>query len=546
MPTVELDKKTIKEKIGKETTDKELKEKIPMMGTDLEEITEDKIKVEIFPNRPDMLSEQGFARALSSFLGKNTGLKKYNIQESNKKIKIKNDVKNVRPYTACAIIKDLKLDSEKIREIIQIQEKLHLTHGRNRKRAAIGIYPLKNIEFPITFTAEPPEQIKFQPLNHSEELKADEILEKHSAGKYGHLLENKDKYPIFKDNNDNILSMPPIINSQKIGKIESGIENLFIECSGFNQRILNITLSILTTTLSDMGGKVKTITIEDTDSTYQTPDLTPEKIPIDKEYINQRTGLNKKLEEIKKLLKKMGYGIEENKALIPPWRADIMHKIDLAEDVAISHGYDNIQGENPNISTIGKETTNQKIKEQIRNILTNTEYQEVKNFHLISEEKINKTGLKTENSTQLLNALGENNYLRPSLIPNILEVFNKNKHQKHPQKIFEIGTIFNKEGEEKQKITIGKCGNQTDYTTIKQIINLIQKLLDINTEIEETNTSWSINGRTAKIKHNNNTIGVFGEVHPKILDNWEIKTPVVISELSLEEIKKQLQKQLQN
>ena len=132
MPTITLNKKVFEKLVGKKLPPEQLKERISFLGTDLEKIDGDNIIVEIFPNRPDMLSEQGFARAFSSFIGKRLGLKKYVAKKSDYKVKIDRSVNGIRPYTACAVVKGIKFDNERIKEVIQIQEKLHVTYGRNR------------------------------------------------------------------------------------------------------------------------------------------------------------------------------------------------------------------------------------------------------------------------------------------------------------------------------------------------------------------------------------------------------------------------------
>ncbi len=145
MPSVTLNKKVFEKLVGKKLDIEKLKDRISYLGTDLEGIEGDEINVEIFPSRPDMLSEQGFARAFSSFIGEKTGLRKYEVKDSGEKVIIDKSVAKVRPYTACAIVRNLKFDDENIREIIQIQEKLHITFCRNRKKAAIGIYPSEKV-----------------------------------------------------------------------------------------------------------------------------------------------------------------------------------------------------------------------------------------------------------------------------------------------------------------------------------------------------------------------------------------------------------------
>jgi len=257
MAIINLNKKQFEKEIGK--LGEKMQNQIAMFGTPVEEITNDELQIEVFPNRPDLLSYQGFKRSFLAFIGKKTKLREYEINkpEKNYKIRIDSSVKNIRPYTACAIIKGLKLNDEKIKEIINIQEKLHITIGRKRKKLAMGIYPLEKIKLPITFKALEPDKIKFIPLESDKEMSGLQILQRHPTGKeYAHLLAGKEKFPIFIDDDKNILSMPPIINSQLTGKVTEKTREVFVECSGFDFEILSKCLNILVTSLADMGGKI--------------------------------------------------------------------------------------------------------------------------------------------------------------------------------------------------------------------------------------------------------------------------------------------------
>jgi phenylalanyl-tRNA synthetase beta chain len=249
MANIKLSKKLFEKEIGR--LDEKMQHKIAMFGTPLESITENELELEIFPNRPDLLSYAGFKRSFLSFLGKKTGLKQYkiNLPEKDFLVKVDSSVKDIRPYTACAIVKGLKLDDEKIRELIDLQEKLHITIGRKRKKLAIGIYPLDKIKTPITYKALEPDKIKFTPLEMNREMSGLQILQRHPTGRdYAHLLAGKSKFPIFIDSNNQILSMPPIINSQLTGKISTSTKDVFVECSGFNMPILKKCLNIIITT----------------------------------------------------------------------------------------------------------------------------------------------------------------------------------------------------------------------------------------------------------------------------------------------------------
>ena len=302
MAIISIPKKEI-EKITK--INGELLEKINLMGTPVEAVTEENIEVEILPNRPDMFSIQGFLRTLKSYLGKETGLKQYKIEKPEKKFKVTIDknLREIRPYTACAIVKNLKFDDEKIREIIDIQEKLHNTLGRNRKKIAIGIYPLEKITLPINFEARKPLEIKFQPLEADKEMNGMQILQQHPTGReYAKLLEGKSMFPIFIDAKNKILSMPPIINSHETGKISESTKDIFIECSGFDFNVLKKTLNIIVTTLADMGGKIYAMELDYQGKKQITPDLEPEKMQIKVENFNKLIGLYIGEKELKLLL----------------------------------------------------------------------------------------------------------------------------------------------------------------------------------------------------------------------------------------------------
>src|SRR5271157_359718 len=332
MAVITINRNEFEEEIGK--LDDKMQERISLMGTPVEKITKDELQIEIFPNRPDLLSYHGFKRAFLAFLDKKPGLKQYKLNKSNYKVIADSSLKDIRPYTACAIVTGIKLNSEKIKELIEIQEKLHITLGRKRKKFAIGIYPLDKIKFPITFKAVEPDKIKFMPLDSEREMSGLEILQRHPTGKeYANLLAGKAKFPIFIDVSGNILSMPPIINSQLTGKVTDKTKDLFVECSGYNFVTLSKCLNILTTILADMGGEIFEVEVEYGREKKMTPDFSTEKMQIHIDKVNKLLGLELKERDVKKLLERMGYNFNKE-AEIPSWRMDILHEVDLIEDIA--------------------------------------------------------------------------------------------------------------------------------------------------------------------------------------------------------------------
>jgi len=535
MPTVNLNRKEVENLVGKKLDLAKLKDRISMLGTDLDDITDDEIIVEIFPNRPDMLSEQGFSRALSSFIGIKPGLRDYKVKKSNDKVIIENSVKEVRPFTACAIVKNLKFDEENIKSIIQIQEKLHIGFGRNRRKAAIGIYPLEKIKFPVKFIALPPEEIKFIPLESLEEMNGKEILEKHPTGKeYAHLLNKQDQYPIFIDANNNILSMPPIINSETVGRITDETTEVFIECSGFDFNILNKCLNIIVTALADMNGEIYSLNLEYEKNTETTPNLTPEEMELNLDYVNKMLGLNLKESEIKELLERMGHEYRNKKVKIPAYRSDILHEIDLIEDIAIAYGYENFKEEIPNVSTIGEESYLTKFKRKIAEALIGLELIECSSFHLSNKTTLNEK-MRTKNKLTMVESAVNADYdtLRNFLLPNLLEILSRNKRYEYPQNIFEMGTVFDENIKEHESLCIVKSEKDVNFTKIKQVLDVLMSSLDIPYEIEELSYPWFIEGRAGEIIVNNKKIGMLGELNPEVLINWNLEMPASVLELNI-------------
>ena len=543
MPTVTLNRREVEKLLGKKISVEQLKDRISMLGTDLESVTEEEIVVEIFPNRPDMLSEQGFARALSSFLGFRTGLRKYHAHPPEFQVIITPAVKEVRPFTACAIVKNIQLHEERVKEIIHLQEKLHVTYGRNRKKCALGIYPLEKITFPITYTADLPENIRFQPLETERTMNGREILAFHPKGKeYAHLLQGAKMYPYFHDARNEILSLPPIINSQQTGRVTEETKDLFIECSGFDFATLSTCLNIMVSALADQGGEIHQVEIVSGKEKKVTPHLIPRRMPLDLSYVNHRLGLELKELEAMTLLEKMGYGYDQGQVLIPPYRADILHQADLMEDLAIAYGYENFEEKIPNVATIGAEAEGEKFSRKLREIGAGLEFLEVKNVHLLTREELQEKMNRSAPVIPLKNALGEHNHLRNSLLPSLLKNLAENQQNEYPQLLLEIGRIFTPGTsptgvQETEQLAFAVAHEKADFTEARQIAEVFLKALGLSSACTETQDSSFLPGRAAEIRVGKEKIGIVGEIHPQVLSNWGMVMPVVVGQLEIEKLR---------
>ena len=539
MPTITVDRKAFEALVGKRLPLEKLKERISYLGTDLESVTDQEITAEIFPNRPDMLSVQGFARAFSAFIGAKPGLREYKVRASGERVIIDKSVKGVRPFTACAIVKGIKYDDERIKEVIQVQEKLHITYGRNRRKVAIGIYPYEKISPPIRFIAMKPEAIRFQPLEFPRAINGRQILSMHPTGReYAHLLEGQAVYPVFIDSKEQILSMPPIINSHQTGKISYETTDVFIECSGFDFRVLQKCLNMIAAALADMGGKIYSMQLVYPERTVMSPDMRPEQMRISLPYVNTVLGLRLKERELKQCLERMGYGYSKGRVMIPAYRADILHQIDLAEDVAIGYGFDRFKPTIPNVATIGQEDPYESFRNRVADVLVGLGLLEVNTYNLTNRDV--QCGLMNceLELVEIANSISsEFDVLRAWVAPSMLEVFRSNKHHEYPQRIFGFGTVFKKNSrmetniEEKERLAVAICSDSAGYTEIRQVLDYLMQQLAIEYSIRETGHPSFIEGRVGRVAVKGKDVAYIGEIRPEVILNFGLEMPVAVLEL---------------
>jgi phenylalanyl-tRNA synthetase beta chain len=553
MTILTLNKKELEKNIGK--IDQKVKDKIDMFGTPIDGETDSELMVEVFPNRPDMLSMQGFSRAFNAYCEKGK-VKSYSAEkpESDYKVIIHKSVKQVRPFTSCAIVKGLKFDKNTINSVIEIQEKLHGSFGRNRKKIAIGIYPMEAIKLPIRFSARKPDEIVFQPLEFPREINARQILSQHPKGRdYAHLLKDCEVFPVFEDANNEVLSLPPIINSENTGKIGDKTTDVFIEVSGFNKPYLDKAINMIVCAMADMGGKIYQMEVKDeVDGDSVSPNLDRQKMKLNVEYINKNLGLELKKEEVVKLLEKMGHGVSDDVVNIPAYRTDILHEIDLVEEVAIAYGYDNFEPEIPDISTIGGEDKMSILKKKVAEVLVGLGLTEISTYHLSTKDKQFKNiGVRDfrDKMIEVMDSKTENNILRNSLFANSINILSENSDASYPQKIFELGKVFSnvdvgtsskddagpsetKIGET-ERLCVSLCYEKANFTDLKQMLDYLMRMFEVSYEIEETEQDGFIDGRCGSIVVDGKSIGVIGEVSPFVLRNGKIKMPTASMELDV-------------
>lgn len=275
--------------------------------------------------------------------------------------------------------------------------------------------------------------------------------------------------------------------------------------------------------------------------TLVTPHLKPKEMSITTSYINKILGLTLKEADIKKYLQRMGYNYTK-KALIPPYRTDILHPIDLVEDIAIAYGYEHMKPELPSFATIAEENSFEKFKNKLASLLPGLGLIEVNTFNLVNKEDQAKKMNLDISCIELENALNlEYNALRAWMIPSLLKVLQDNKHYNYPQKIYEIGTIF-KHGktetgiEEASRLAIILSHGKADFTEIKQIFDAIARSLNFTYSINDANHASFIPGRVGRISVKGKQLAFMGELHPAVIKNFDISMPVAALELNVTDL----------
>jgi phenylalanyl-tRNA synthetase beta chain len=534
--------------IGKKLSMKKLEDTLFLIKAEVEKIEGKIIEIEVNPDRQDMLSTEGIARAVRAFLKLELGLKKYPVKKSGKEIIVKPGLSKIRPFICCSIIKGVPADDDLIKEYMHLQDALTSTHGRNRSKASIGLYVYDDLEFPVFYGPQIPEKINFVPLGYEIEMDGPTILKDHEKGvEFGPIIESHKKWPLLYDSKDQVLSLPPIINSSSLGRMTTETKNLFVEVTGTHLLTVHQALNIITASLAERGGKVESLTVVYPDgSTDETPDFTPEKMTIDIVDINTMIGLELTGDEIVQALERTGYGAKvvrkQVQVLIPKYRMDILHPVDVIEDIAIGYGFDNLVPAMPQTMTLGRVNPVTRLKNKVRDLMVGMGYHEVLNYIMSSPELLNDRMLRNRPIVTTENPKSRNySVLRNSLLPILLDFTSQNQHEDYPQKIFEVGDIaIPDESKETQVDQVPSvCGLMTDVkvniTNLMSEIGFLLRNLGLDehfTFVSDKNSDF-IEGRSATIEINGKSRGTFGEVSPEILANFGIGYPVVAFEIHM-------------
>jgi phenylalanyl-tRNA synthetase beta chain len=570
MPTIEINYAEFEQSIGtKEARCRFGNPQTPDLGAIDEALSPVKAEVKAFDAkegtlsvemkdtaRADLWSIEGLTRALRGYLNIEKGIKPYSVGKSIAEVNVSPNLFGIRPYICCSIVKDIHLCDEIIKGIMHLQDKLDQTNGRNRQKTSIGIYNFDLIKPPIEYTAVKPADVKFVPLGFEEKMSLDELLARHPKGiEYGHIVKRNPLYPMLFDSDGKVISFPPIINSNDLGKITEDSRNLLVEVTGTLHKTVLNTLNLVTLALIDHGGKAYSATInypqnsQYTIGTTVTPDFGNKRWALSVEETNRLLGLNLTAKEISELLLTAGLGVEKVAAdcvsvLVPCYRVDVMHQVDIIEDVAIAYGYNNIEPLWRELPTTGCAKPDQHLIDVARELMVGLGYQETLNTTLTNQgslfEKMNTPPTKPiELSNPKVVTM---TCLRNWLLPSLMEFLSINQSVEFPQKIFELGkvTMLDESAQTRTRdenwLAAATTHVNANFTEIKSALDSFIANIGVQWQIKETTHPSFIEGRVGSVIVDGSEVGVVGEINPAVLEAWKLENPVAALELNFQRV----------
>jgi len=472
---------------------------------------------------------------MRGFLGLETGLPEYRVTPSGISFSVDPGLASIRPYLGTAVIRGITLDEESILSLMGLQEALHWALGRGRSKVAIGIHDLDRVTPPFRYIAEERTRA-FVPLDYDREMTMEEILDEHPKGRaYAAIVRDFPRFPLIVDACNQVLSFPPIINGE-LTRVTAESRNLLLDTTGTDERAVMTAVNIICTALADAGGTIESVLV----SGSHVPTLAPSTRVVSARECSSLLGVEFTPAELSLLLQKMRFGAEPAgddgvRVTVPCYRADIMHDWDIFEDAAIAFGYENFRAELPPTFTIGQAHPVMAIASMVRSLGTGLGYQEVIPFTLTSE-RVMYQKMQRPYAPETLGVLHpiseENTIVRTAILPLLIEMLQFNRHRELPQRLFAVGDVV--EGLETfHKSAFVSLHPAADFSEAYAVADALCRELSIPYTAGKSGDPAFIEGRRGCLVANGRTVGTFGEIHPAVLNAFELEHPVAAVEIDL-------------
>ena len=579
MPTITLSHSMMSriQKLNGTTHEKNsLSDLLPRMGCPVELNDDENIEIEVFPDRPDLLSHETMARAVRSFQRNYSKDGDIEVSSSGIRIAVGSDLENVRPIIMGAVVRGVNTgnsSSERdsfIQSLMDHQEKLHMTLGRRRSFASIGVHDLSKLEWPFRYEAVS-EDFSFQPLASENVMSISQILDSHPKGlEYSKLMNSLESYPVILDSNDEVISFPPIINGSQT-TVSEETKDFFIDVTGFDMIACETCLLLVSLSLSELGGVVESVEICDTDgSSRVTPNFGSKTHRVPNRLIQKILGMQLSDAKIGEAIRRMGGSLLESRTItygserserwsdcvvgerehvfsMPRWRSDIMHPIDIVEDIAIGFGYDNLPDILSSVHIDASPLKSSNLHRRIRMSLRSVGLQEIQSLTLSNEnDQFEKTRWPMiSEATVISNPITvDHTLLRQYIFPSLMNLLSSNRHHELPQRVYELGEVVHG-GDNRTRVSWACAEAGAGFSTAKGIVqSLLRDLGATSSAISFEPTPdkkgpW-INGRGALVLIDGHEIGEFGEVSPEVMGLFGLRSPIHAGEFDVDMISKRI------
>lgn len=556
MAVVEVDPDELRRLAGRDLTRDEIIDELFALGVEFEGETDEGMEFEVVPDRPDRLSVEGLARSLRYQFGDDRGVRVPDVGKSDYTVRVEGV--SARPYVVAAVVRNVDLTGGVLDSLIQLQEKLHATLGRRRNKGAIGVHDLtmlKGEEFVYRDVA--PDAETFVPLEiggeQAREMTPREVMEDHPVGKeYARILEDAERVPAIYDDLG-MFSFPPVINGKRT-EVREDSRDLLVEMTGTDEWTVDKMLNILVYALSDRGATVEEVEVEYGDGRALKPDLSTESKTVEHDRVESILGTEFEADEVVDLLERSGMDATAETSdettvydvTVPPYRTDVMHPLDVVDDIGRAYGFNEMEPRYPDVSTVGGLTDSTRLENAVRKQLVGLGFQDLLNFVLTNDEDCYARMLRDapDEAVRIPNPYSEDyNVVRSWLLPSLVSVLANNTHREYPQNLAEVGFCAVQDEDENTGVREEThvagvvCGSDAGYEEAKSRLTSLVEDFDATVETPSTEHSSFIDGRAASIVIDGDDVGVIGELHPEILAEREILQPAAAFEFEIDALR---------